>query len=154
MVKTMRHRNFTRKEWIKWLARITFDLYPCKNYPYCCNVFSNKAPPRMGMPCYMSIECQEIYKLFPDAFALQIDGDSMAPRINDADIVILSPSVPAAQGYVAVARLADQIGVTCKLIRTTQSQVHLIPINERYETKTMPKENLLWALAVLCHIKI
>jgi hypothetical protein len=98
------------------------------------------------------VHCDQIQKLFPDSFALRIDGDSMSPRINDGDIVILSPSVPAAQGQLAVARVARQIGVTCKLIRTTESGVHLIPINERYETKVVAKKELLWALAVLCHI--
>jgi len=100
------------------------------------------------------VQCEEIHRLFPDSFALQIDGDSMSPRINDCDIVVLSPSVPAAQGHIAVARLANQIGVTCKLIRKTQSGVHLIPINERYETKIVAKKDLLWALAVLCHISL
>ncbi|MFQ6036697.1 MAG: S24 family peptidase [Sedimentisphaerales bacterium] len=100
------------------------------------------------------VQCDQIHKLFPDSFALQIDGDSMSPRINDGDIVILSPSVPAAQGQIAIARVANQIGVTCKLIRTTEKEVHLIPINEKYETKVMSKKNLLWALAVLCHIRV
>ena len=100
------------------------------------------------------IECEDIFKLFPDSFALQIDGDSMAPRINDGDIVILSPSVPAGQGQIAVAHVANQIGVTCKLIRTTDDDVHLIPINERYETKVLGKDDLQWALAVLCHVTI
>jgi len=100
------------------------------------------------------IQCEEIYGLFPDSFALHIDGDSMSPRINDGDIVILSPSVPAVQGHIAIARVANQIGVTCKLIRTTETAVHLIPINERYETKAVAKDDLLWALAVLCHISI
>jgi transcriptional regulator with XRE-family HTH domain len=100
------------------------------------------------------LECEEIHRLFADSFALQIDGDSMSPRINDGDIVILSPSVPAAQGQIGVARIANQIGVTCKLIRTTKDEVHLIPINERYETKVIAKKDLLWALAVLCHVSI
>ncbi len=100
------------------------------------------------------IECEEIYKLFPDSFALQVDGDSMSPRINDGDIVILSASVPAAQGQIGVARVANQIGVTCKLIRSSERQVHLIPINEKYETKVVAKKDLLWALAVLCHISV
>lgn len=100
------------------------------------------------------VECEEIFELFPDSFALRMDGDSMSPRINDGDIVILSPSVPAAQGHIAIARLANQIGVTCKLIRSTETAVHLIPINERYETKVVSKEDLLWALAVLCHISV
>lgn len=100
------------------------------------------------------VQCDQIYKLFPDSFALQIDGDSMSPRINDGDIVILSPSISAGQGHVAVARIANQIGVTCKLIRRTEDAVHLIPINERYETKVVPAKELLWALAVLCHLRI
>jgi transcriptional regulator with XRE-family HTH domain len=100
------------------------------------------------------VQCDQIHKMFPDSFALRIDGDSMSPRINDGNIVILSPSVPAAQGQLAVARVAKQIGITCKLIRTTESGVHLIPINEKYETKVVPKKDLLWALAVLCHISI
>ncbi len=100
------------------------------------------------------VQCDQIHKMFPDSFALRIDGDSMSPRINDGNIVILSPSVPAAQGQLAVARVTKQIGITCKLIRTTESGVHLIPINEKYETKVVPKKDLLWALAVLCHISI
>ena len=100
------------------------------------------------------VECQEIFELFPDSFALQIDGDSMSPRINDGDIVILSPSVPATQGNIAIARIANQIGVTCKLIRNTDDLVHLVPINERYETKIVAKKDLLWALGVLCHISV
>jgi transcriptional regulator with XRE-family HTH domain len=100
------------------------------------------------------VQCKDVHKLFPDSFALQIDGDSMSPRINDGDIVVLSPSVPAAQGQIGVARVSNQIGVTCKLIRTTESSVHLIPINEKFETKIVPKKDLLWALAVLCHISV
>ncbi len=100
------------------------------------------------------IDCASVNKIFPDAFALQVDGDSMSPRINDTDIVILSPSVPAGQGQIAVAHLAGQIGASCKLIRTSETDVHLIPINERYDAKTYPKEKLLWALAVICHVKV
>ena len=100
------------------------------------------------------VECEDIIELFPDSFALRIDGDSMSPRINDGDIIILSPSVPAAQGQIGVARVANQIGATCKLIRSEDKAVHLIPINERYETKVVAKKDLLWALAVLCHISV
>ena len=100
------------------------------------------------------VQCEEIFELFPDSFALRVDGDSMSPRINDSDVVILSPSVPAAQGQIGVAKVEGQIGVTCKLIRTADDAVHLIPINERYATKVVTKNDLLWALAVLCHISL
>jgi transcriptional regulator with XRE-family HTH domain len=100
------------------------------------------------------VQCLQIYKLFSDSFALRIDGDSMSPRINDGDIVILSPSVPASQGQIGIVRLKNQIGVTCKLIRMTDKDIHLIPINEKYETKIIPQKELLWALAVLCHVSV
>jgi transcriptional regulator with XRE-family HTH domain len=98
------------------------------------------------------VQCEQIHKIYNDSFALRIDGDSMSPQINDGDIVILSPSVPASQGQIGVVRIANQIGVTCKLVRMTDQAVHLIPINEKYETKVVLKKDLLWALAVLCHI--
>lgn len=100
------------------------------------------------------IQSTEISQLLSDCFALRVDGDSMAPRINDNDIVILSPSVPAEPGKPAVAKLKDQIGVTCKLLRATQDRVHLIPINEKYDIKIVQQEDVLWAFTVLCHIKV
>jgi transcriptional regulator with XRE-family HTH domain len=100
------------------------------------------------------IDCDKISTVFPDSFALHVDGDSMSPKINDGDIVIASPSVPASDGQLAIAHIADQIGVTCKLIRNTPDGVHLIPINEKYDTKVVPRKNLLWALSVLCHVNL
>jgi transcriptional regulator with XRE-family HTH domain len=95
------------------------------------------------------IECPEVCRRYPNSFALKIDGDSMSPRINDGDIVILSPSVPAGQGQICVAKVRDQIGVTCKIIRLSEKAAHLIPVNEKYESRTVGRDNLLWSLAVL-----
>lgn len=110
--------------------------------------------PEAGGQIAEFVQCRQIHLMFPDSFALQIDGDSMSPRINDGDIVILSPSVPASQGCIAVAKVANQIGVTCKLTRIADDAVHLIPINEKYQTKIVARKDLLWALAVLCHISV
>jgi SOS-response transcriptional repressor LexA/DNA-binding XRE family transcriptional regulator len=100
------------------------------------------------------IDCPGMVQSYPDCFALQIDGDSMSPRIGDGDMVIVSPSVPASQGQSAIISLAGAIGVTCKLIRTEDDRVHLVPINEKYATKIIKSKDLLWALAVLCHVKL
>jgi len=62
--------------------------------------------------------------------------------------------VPASQGQPAIISMAGAIGVTCKLIRTEDDRIHLVPINERYETKIIKSEDLLWALAVLCHVRL
>ena len=51
-------------------------------------------------------------------------------------------------------KFAGQRDVTCKLIKFDEKTVHLIPINERYETKVIGKDDLVWALAVICHITL
>lgn len=100
------------------------------------------------------IDCPDINKLYPNCFALQIDGDSMAPRINDGDAVVVCPSLSASDGLPAVVRISEAIGVTCKLVRMADEMVHLIPINEKYDAKIVKKKDILWALAVICHIKL
>ena len=100
------------------------------------------------------IESADILNRYPDAFALRVDGDSMAPRIQDADIIILSPSVPARDGAAAVLKIRNQIGVTCKIIRKTNNHIHLIATNENYETKIFDIDQILWSLAVIWRIRL
>ena len=88
-----------------------------------------------------------------DAFAVRIDGQSMSPDIRHGDVVILSPSVPAASGWPAVIQLEGQIGVTCKLFRKDKQTVHLVPIHEQFGPKAYPAERLVWALRVLVCVR-
>ena len=88
-----------------------------------------------------------------DAFALRIDGDSMHPDIQHGDLVILSPSVDAADGKAAVVQLDGQIGVTCKLFRRDGNTIHLVPINDELTPQTYPATNLMWALRVLARVR-
>lgn len=90
---------------------------------------------------------------YPDAFALRVDGDSMAPDIHRGDLVILSPSVQAVEGLPAVIQLTGQIGVTCKLYRTDGQQVHLVPTNGSYEIATVDAGQVDWALRVLACVR-
>jgi len=99
------------------------------------------------------VDCPHIISRYPDAFALRVDGDSMAPRIRDRDIVVLSPSATARDGSVAVVKLRDQIGVTCKVIRHTSKKVHLIPVNENFDFKIYDEKKVEWSLAVLWQIR-
>lgn len=86
-------------------------------------------------------------------FAVRIDGESMAPEIRHGDVVVLSPDVPAEGGLAAVVQLADQIGVTCKLIRFDDDTVHLIPVNESFPPTRHARSDLLWALKVIARIR-
>lgn len=100
------------------------------------------------------VECEAVSRLYQDCFGLRIDGDSMSPRIKDGDIVIASVSLKARQGHMAIVHLKGQIGVTCKMLRYDSNKVHLVPINEKYETKVVDKNDIEWALSVICHVSI
>jgi len=103
------------------------------------------------VPQYVS--CDAIKARYSDAFAVRIDGNSMAPDIAHGDLVILSPSAAAIDGRAAVVQLVEQIGVTCKLYRREGETVHLVPINEQYSPVSVPASQVLWALRVLGRIR-
>ncbi len=90
---------------------------------------------------------------YPDAFAVRIDGDSMAPDIRHGDVTVCSPSVPAADGLPAVVQLEGQIGVTCKLFRREGETVHLVPVNEQYAPQAFGAERVQWAQRVLARVR-
>jgi len=90
---------------------------------------------------------------WPDAFAVRIDGESMSPDIAHGDLVLLSPSAPAVSGKSAVIQLANQVGVTCKILRSSGQKVHLVPINEEFAPQTFPAEAVQWALRVLARVR-
>ncbi len=99
------------------------------------------------------VACQVCKRRYPDAFALQIDGDSMAPEIAHGDLVLASPSAPAVDGRTAIVQLDGQIGVTCKLFRRAGHLVHLVALNEKIEPVTVPVETIDWALRVLARVR-
>ena len=99
------------------------------------------------------VAAEAIKRRYPDAFALRVDGDSMAPEILQGDVVVLSPSAAAVDGRAAVVQLAGQIGVTCKLYRASGDSVHLVPVNARYEIAAVPAGQVEWALRVLARVR-
>ena len=95
----------------------------------------------------------DLKRAHPDAFALRIDGDSMSPEFRHGDVLVCSPSAPAADGRPAVVQLRSQIGVTCKLFRRAGDTIHLACVNERYEPQSFPASDCIWALRVLARIR-
>jgi transcriptional regulator with XRE-family HTH domain len=91
--------------------------------------------------------------VYPNAFAVRIDGESMAPDIRHGDLVIVSPSAQAVDGKAAVVQLRNQIGVTCKLFRREGGRVHLVPVNEQFAPQSYAAETLAWALRVLARVR-
>ena len=67
----------------------------------------------------------------PDAFALRVKGKSMGPRINDGDIVVVSPRAKVRRGDICVVRVSGED--TLKSVQFDKRFVHLVPLNSDFE---------------------
>jgi SOS-response transcriptional repressor LexA len=90
----------------------------------------------------------------PGTIALRVDGDSMAPRILDGDLIVCRRGVPPLPGQTAVVKIRDRIGLTVKLWRPEGEYVHLIPINEAYQPGRFLRTAIVWACRVLWVVRL
>jgi len=85
----------------------------------------------------------------PQAFALKVKGNSMAPRIEDGDIVVVSPQQEVRNGDVCVVRVNEED--TLKKVKFEGNYIHLIPFNPDFEPVTVKKKdvNFVWKVVKL-----
>jgi len=85
----------------------------------------------------------------PGAFALRVKGNSMSPRIEDGDVVIISPQAEARNGDICVVRVDGED--TLKKVKFEGTYVHLIPLNPDYEPVTVRRKdvNFVWKVVKL-----
>jgi SOS-response transcriptional repressor LexA len=98
------------------------------------------------------VELLEMTGLGPlgaDAFALHVDGDSMAPRIRDGDMLVCRRSVAPQPGQIAVVRVRGYVGQAVKIWRPEGDDICLISINESYPPRRVARTDILWACRVL-----
>jgi len=85
------------------------------------------------------------------AFALEVKGNSMATRIEDGDIIIVSPTLEARNGDICVVRVQDED--TVKKIKMVDAFIHLIPLNPEYEPMVVKKKDVTFIWKVVKVIK-
>ena len=78
------------------------------------------------------------------AFALVVKGDSMSPRIEDGDLVVVSPQQEVHSGDICVVRVNDED--VLKKVKIDDQYIHLIPLNSSFEPMTVRKRDvtLIW----------
>jgi repressor LexA len=87
----------------------------------------------------------------PGAFALKVKGNSMSPRIEDGDIVIISPQQEAYSGDICVIRVSGED--TLKKVKFEGNYIHLIPLNTDFEPVTVKKKDVDFVWKVVKLIK-
>lgn len=86
-----------------------------------------------------------------NAFALKVDGDSMSPRIEHGDVIIISPKKEVRNGDICVIRVNDED--TVKKVIFENGYVHLIPLNRDYEPVSVKKKEVAFIWRVVKVIK-
>jgi len=75
----------------------------------------------------------------------------MAPRIEDGDIVIVSPQAEPRSGDICVVRVNDED--TLKKVKFEGNYIHLIPLNPEFEPVTVKRKDVNFAWKVVKLIK-
>ncbi len=86
-----------------------------------------------------------------NAFALEVKGNSMSPRIENGDIIIVSPKHEVRSGDICVVRVDEED--TVKRIRIDEHFVHLIPLNPEFEPMVIRKKDITFMWRVIKVIK-
>lgn len=74
-------------------------------------------------------------------FALRIKGDSMEPRIEDGDVVIVKQQSDANSGDTVIA-LVNGDDATCKKLKKTDNGIMLVSTNPKYLPMFFTKEDI------------
>ncbi|MDI6766809.1 MAG: XRE family transcriptional regulator [Bacteroidota bacterium] len=85
------------------------------------------------------------------AFALIVKGKSMSPKIEDGDIVVISPHQDVRNGDICVIRVNDED--VLKKVKIDEQYVHLIPLNTNFEPVTVRKRDVMFIWKVVRVIK-
>jgi len=146
-----------------WLLTGEGEMYGSPSRPE--NVFplstaTQRKTPLVDLPLVSSVPAGKVATMFhpdhvdsyvtvddvkdPQAFALRVKGSSMAPRIEDGDIVVISPQQEPHNGDICVVRVNDED--TLKKVKFEGNYIHLIPLNPEFEPVTVKKKdvNFVW----------
>lgn len=82
------------------------------------------------------------------AFAVEIDGNSMAPKYNPGDFVVCSPSADPDMGKAVVVQTIDGQAF-CKLWLRNRGDVMVLgSINAQHPTMEIPRSEIAWVYPV------
>jgi phage repressor protein C with HTH and peptisase S24 domain len=80
----------------------------------------------------------------PNAYALEISGDSMEPVYRDGDLVIVSPAAPLRRGDRVVARTQTGEVMAKELARRSARKIELKSLNPAYPDYSFDLSEVVW----------
>ncbi|MGX9962222.1 S24 family peptidase [Roseomonas sp. F4] len=80
----------------------------------------------------------------PNAYALEISGESMEPVFRDGDVVIVSPGAPVRRGDRVVVRTRQGEVMAKQLLRQSARRVELASLNPAHPNYSFDLAELAW----------
>jgi phage repressor protein C with HTH and peptisase S24 domain len=80
----------------------------------------------------------------PNAYALEISGESMEPVFRDGDVVIVSPNAPIRRGDRVVVRIRTGEVMAKQLQRRSARRVELLSLNPSHPSYTFELAQVTW----------
>lgn len=80
----------------------------------------------------------------PNAYALEIAGDSMEPVLHDGDTVIISPAAPIRRGDRVVARTVAGEVMAKQLARRSAKRIELRSLNPAHRDRSFDLQEVAW----------
>ena len=85
----------------------------------------------------------------PNAYALEIAGDSMEPVFREGDVVIVSPAAPIRRGDRVVVRTRRGEVMAKQLQRRSARRVELLSLNPSHPNYTFELTDVAWIHRIL-----
>lgn len=85
----------------------------------------------------------------PNAYALEVSGDSMEPLFRDGDRVIVSPSASVRRGDRVVVRTLEGEVMVKQLVRQTAKRIELASLNPAHPGRSLATEEVAWVARIL-----
>ncbi len=85
----------------------------------------------------------------PNAYALEISGDSMEPFYRAGDIVIVSPNASVRRGDRVVVKTRTGEVMAKQLVRRTARKVELESFNPAYPPVTLEPREIVWTSRIM-----
>lgn len=85
----------------------------------------------------------------PNAYALEISGDSMEPVLRDGDTVVVSPSAPIRRGDRVVAKTVAGEVMAKQLARRSAKRIELKSLNPAHRDRTFDLGEVSWVHRII-----
>ncbi len=85
----------------------------------------------------------------PNAYALEISGDSMEPVYRDGDVVVVSPSTPIRRGDRVILRTREGEVMAKLLVRRSARRVELKSLNPEHPDRSFELPQVDWVHRII-----